>query len=39
MEYDREHGKPTAAQLDRMLRRVADEAARMETLIKGLGAH
>ena len=32
-----QQGKPPAAQLDRMLRRVADEAARMDMLIAGLG--
>jgi uncharacterized membrane protein YdfJ with MMPL/SSD domain len=37
-EYYRQQDKPPAAHLDRMLRRVADEAARMETLIEGLGA-
>ena len=37
-EYYRQQGKPPAAHLDRMLRRVADEAARMETLIEGLDA-
>ena len=37
-EYYRQQPKPPAAQLDRMLRRAADEAARMETLIAGLGA-
>ena len=38
-EYYRRQPKPPAAHLDRMLRRVADEAARMETLIEGLGTH
>lgn len=38
-EYYRQQGKPPATQLDRMLRRVADEATRMETLIDGLDAH
>ena len=37
-EYFRQQPKPPAAQLDRMLRRAADEAARMDTLIAGLGA-
>jgi signal transduction histidine kinase len=37
-EYYRQQKKPPAAHLDRMLRRVADEATRMETLIEGLGA-
>lgn len=37
-EYYRQQGKPPAAHLDRMLRRVADEAARMEPLIEGLSA-
>ena len=37
-EYCRQQPKPPAAQLDRMLRRAADEAARMDTLIQGLGA-
>ena len=37
-EYYRQQPKPPATHLDRMLRRVADEAARMETLIEGLGA-
>lgn len=37
-EYYRKRPTPRAAHLDRMLRRVADEAARMETLIEGLGA-
>lgn len=37
-EYYRQQPTPRAAHLDRMLRRVADEAARMETLIEGLGA-
>ena len=36
-EYYRQQPKPPAAHLDRMLRRVADEAAQMETLIEGLG--
>lgn len=36
-ECYRQQGKPPAARLDRMLRRVADEAARMETLVEGLG--
>ena len=35
-EYYRQQPKPPAADLDRMLRRVADEAARMETLVEGL---
>ena len=38
-EYYRQQPKPPAARLDRMLRRVADEAAQMETLIEGLDAH
>jgi len=37
-EYYRHQPKPSAASLDRMLRRVADEAAQMETLIAGLEA-
>ena len=37
-EYYRQQPKPPAARLDRMLRRVADEAAQMETLIAGLDA-
>ena len=37
-EYYRQQPKPPATRLNRMLRRVADEAARMETLIAGLGA-
>ncbi len=37
-EYYRQQPKPSAAHLDRMLRRVADEAAQMETLIAGLDA-
>ena len=37
-EYYRQQPKPPAARLDRMLRRVADEAAQMETLIEGLEA-
>jgi hypothetical protein len=35
-EYRRQRPEPPAAGLDRMLRRVADEAARMEMLIDGL---
>ena len=35
-EYSRQQPGPPAAGLDRMARRVADEAARMETLIEGL---
>ena len=35
-ESYRQQPKPPAARLDRMLRRVADEAAQMETLIEGL---
>jgi signal transduction histidine kinase len=35
-EYYRQQPKPPAARLDRMLRRVANEAAQMETLIEGL---
>jgi hypothetical protein len=38
-EYCRQQPQPPAAHLDRMLQRVADEAARMETLIEGLGVH
>jgi signal transduction histidine kinase len=37
-EYYRQQPKPPAASLDRMLRRVANEAAQMETLIEGLEA-
>ena len=37
-EYYRQQPEPPAARLDRMLRRVADEAARIETLIAGLDA-
>jgi signal transduction histidine kinase len=37
-EYYRQQPEPPAALLDRMLRRVADEAAQMETLIDGLEA-
>ncbi len=37
-EYYRQQGKPPAAHRDRMLRRVADEVARMEPLIEGLSA-
>ena len=37
-ESYRQQPKPQAARLDRMLRRVADEAAQMETLIAGLDA-
>jgi signal transduction histidine kinase len=37
-EYYRQQPKLSAARLDRMLRRVADEAAQMETLIEGLEA-
>ena len=37
-EYYRQQPKPPAARLDRMLRRVADEAAQMETLVAGLDA-
>ena len=37
-EYYRQQPKPPAARVDRMLRRVADEAAQMQTLIEGLGA-
>ena len=37
-EYYRQQPKPSAARVDRMLRRVADEAAQMETLIAGLEA-
>ncbi len=37
-EYYRQQPKPPAARLDRMLRRVAEEAAQMETLIAGLDA-
>lgn len=37
-EYYRQQPKPSAAHLDRMLRRVAHEAAQMETLIAGLDA-
>jgi hypothetical protein len=36
-EYGRQQPGPPAAGLDRMLRRLADEAAQMETLIAGLG--
>ena len=35
--YQQQQSQPPAAHLDRMLRRVADEAAQMETLIEGLG--
>ena len=35
-ESYRQQPKPPAARLDRMLRRVSDEAAQMETLIEGL---
>jgi signal transduction histidine kinase len=35
-EYYRRQPRPPAARLEHMLRRVADEAARMETLIAGL---
>jgi len=35
-EYYRQRPEPPAARLDRMLRRVAEEAARMEMLIEGL---
>jgi hypothetical protein len=35
-ESYRQQPKPPAGRLDRMLRRVADEAAQMETLIAGL---
>ena len=37
-EYYRQQPKPPAARLDHMLRRVAEEAAQMETLIAGLDA-
>jgi len=37
-EYYRQQPKPPAGRLDRMLRRVAEEAAQMETLIAGLDA-
>jgi signal transduction histidine kinase len=37
-EYYRQQPKPPTARLDHMLRRVADEAAQMETLIAGLDA-
>ena len=37
-EYYRQQPEPPRARLDRMLRRVADEAARMEALIEGLSA-
>jgi signal transduction histidine kinase len=37
-EYYRQQPKPSAARLDRMLQRVADEAAQMETLIEELQA-
>ena len=37
-EYYRQQPKPPAARLDRMLRRVAEEAAQMETLIAELDA-
>jgi signal transduction histidine kinase len=35
-EYYQQRGRPLPADLDRMMRRVADEAARMETLIEDL---
>ena len=35
-QYCRERGTPPAAGLDRMMRRVADESARMDTLLQGL---
>jgi two-component system OmpR family sensor kinase len=36
-EYYRQRGEPLPADLDRMMRRVAHEVARMETVIEGMG--
>jgi hypothetical protein len=38
-EYSRQQPGPPAVGLDRMTRRVADEAARMEMLVEGLSRH
>jgi hypothetical protein len=38
-QYCRQRGTPPPASLDRMMRRIADEAARMDTLTRRLEAH
>ncbi len=37
-EYYRQPGEPLPADLDRMMRRLADEVVRMETVIEGMGS-